>query len=101
MLTILFYSLTELYYLISRFLTTGPCQSAAEVNWRALLTSFFLLFKIVGEKLMKATHSKNLFFVSIADSSERTRRISGVYSGSSGVLPSVYVATSYPDWTGT
>uniref|UniRef100_A0A3Q3BM83 Bromodomain and WD repeat domain containing 1 n=2 Tax=Haplochromini TaxID=319058 RepID=A0A3Q3BM83_HAPBU len=27
---------TELYYLISRFLTTGPCRRAAEVSWRLL-----------------------------------------------------------------
>uniref|UniRef100_A0A7N6B7T8 Bromo domain-containing protein n=1 Tax=Anabas testudineus TaxID=64144 RepID=A0A7N6B7T8_ANATE len=29
-------SLPELYYLISRFLTTGPCRRAAEVSWRVL-----------------------------------------------------------------
>uniref|UniRef100_A0A3B3YAR3 BRWD/PHIP N-terminal domain-containing protein n=1 Tax=Poecilia mexicana TaxID=48701 RepID=A0A3B3YAR3_9TELE len=26
----------KLYYLISRFLTTGPCRRAAEVSWRLL-----------------------------------------------------------------
>uniref|UniRef100_A0AAX7VVS0 Bromo domain-containing protein n=1 Tax=Astatotilapia calliptera TaxID=8154 RepID=A0AAX7VVS0_ASTCA len=28
--------ISELYYLISRFLTTGPCRRAAEVSWRLL-----------------------------------------------------------------